>query len=133
MRVVEGTDTGQSRFLIGYFKSPRSRKSLVAIGMTPMETIVRGDPRRRLDRPPRHRPGGARQERRLHRARRQFRMENISNTRRIDKVFLRGQEVPRAAMAAKWQAQFGRQRVDAVGTGFSACAHPAPGIEPRAA
>jgi imidazolonepropionase-like amidohydrolase len=33
-------------------------------------------------------------------------LENISNTRRIDKVYLRGQEVPRAAMAAKWQAQF---------------------------
>ena len=35
-------------------------------------------------------------------------LENISNTRRIDRVFLRGQEVPRAAMAAKWQAQFGQ-------------------------
>jgi imidazolonepropionase-like amidohydrolase len=33
-------------------------------------------------------------------------LENISNTRRIDKVFLRGQEVPRAEMAAKWRAQF---------------------------
>jgi len=35
-------------------------------------------------------------------------LENISNTRRIDKVFLRGQEVPRAEMAAKWQEKFGR-------------------------
>jgi imidazolonepropionase-like amidohydrolase len=33
-------------------------------------------------------------------------LENISNTRRINKVYLRGQEVPRAAMRAKWQAQF---------------------------
>jgi imidazolonepropionase-like amidohydrolase len=33
-------------------------------------------------------------------------LESISNTRRIDKVYLRGQEVPRAALAAKWQAQF---------------------------
>jgi imidazolonepropionase-like amidohydrolase len=33
-------------------------------------------------------------------------LESISNTRRINKVFLRGQEVPRAGMAAKWQAQF---------------------------
>jgi imidazolonepropionase-like amidohydrolase len=33
-------------------------------------------------------------------------LENISNTRRINKVFLRGEEVPRAAMAAKWQEQF---------------------------
>ncbi len=35
-------------------------------------------------------------------------LENIANTRRINKVYLRGQEVPRAAMAAKWQAQFRR-------------------------
>jgi imidazolonepropionase-like amidohydrolase len=33
-------------------------------------------------------------------------LESISNTRRISKVYLRGQELPRAAMAAKWQAQF---------------------------
>ena len=35
-------------------------------------------------------------------------LENIANTRRISKVYLRGEEVPRAALAAKWQAQFGR-------------------------
>ena len=33
-------------------------------------------------------------------------LESISNTRRINKVYLRGQEVPRAAMAAKWQSEF---------------------------
>ena len=33
-------------------------------------------------------------------------LESISNTRRIDRVFLRGHEVPRAEMAAKWQALF---------------------------
>jgi imidazolonepropionase-like amidohydrolase len=33
-------------------------------------------------------------------------LDSISNTRRISKVYLRGEEVPRAAMAAKWQAQF---------------------------
>jgi imidazolonepropionase-like amidohydrolase len=33
-------------------------------------------------------------------------LESISNTRRINKVYLRGQEVPRAAMTAKWQSQF---------------------------
>jgi imidazolonepropionase-like amidohydrolase len=33
-------------------------------------------------------------------------LESIANTRRISKVYLRGQEVPRAALAAKWQAQF---------------------------
>jgi imidazolonepropionase-like amidohydrolase len=35
-------------------------------------------------------------------------LERIANSRRIDKVYLRGQEVPRAAMAAKWQSQFGQ-------------------------
>ena len=35
-------------------------------------------------------------------------LDSISNTRRINKVYLRGAEVPRAAMAAKWQSQFRR-------------------------
>ena len=35
-------------------------------------------------------------------------LENIANSRRINKVYLRGKELPRAAMAAKWQAQFRR-------------------------
>jgi len=34
-------------------------------------------------------------------------LDSISNTRRINRVYLRGQEVPRAAMKAKWQGQFG--------------------------
>ena len=33
-------------------------------------------------------------------------LENISNVRRINKVFLRGQEVDRAGLRAKWQAQW---------------------------
>jgi imidazolonepropionase-like amidohydrolase len=35
-------------------------------------------------------------------------LERISNTRKINKVFLRGVEVDRAAMRARWQA---RQKV----------------------
>ena len=31
-------------------------------------------------------------------------LDNISNTRKINKVFLRGNEVPRPALAAKWRA-----------------------------
>jgi imidazolonepropionase-like amidohydrolase len=30
-------------------------------------------------------------------------LDNIANTRRISKVYLRGAEVPRAKLAAKWQ------------------------------
>jgi imidazolonepropionase-like amidohydrolase len=104
MRVVDGTDTGQNRFLIGYFNHI-DLESMVAIGMTPMEAIVAATrdgaeiahldtglvaPGKNadfivLDANP---------------------LESISNTRRINAVYLRGQEVPRAAMAAKWQAQF---------------------------
>jgi imidazolonepropionase-like amidohydrolase len=35
-------------------------------------------------------------------------LDDITNTRQIAKVYLRGQELPRAAMAAKWQAEFGQ-------------------------
>jgi len=35
-------------------------------------------------------------------------LDNIANTRKINKVYLRGQEVPRATMMAKWQADLGR-------------------------
>ncbi len=106
MKVVMGTDTGQTRFLIGYFNH-MAIESYVAMGMTPTEAIVASTrdsaeiakvnsgmvaPGRSadftvLDANP---------------------LENIANTRRINKVYLRGQEVPRAAMAAKWQAQFRR-------------------------
>jgi imidazolonepropionase-like amidohydrolase len=104
IRVAEGTDTGQSRFLIGFFNH-LDLESMVAMGMTPSEAIVaatrdgaeighfnsglvaggRNADFIVLDANP---------------------LDNISNTRRIDKVFLRGEEVPRTELAAKWQAQF---------------------------
>ena len=33
-------------------------------------------------------------------------LENIANTRRINKVYLRGQEVDRAGLRARWQARW---------------------------
>ena len=33
-------------------------------------------------------------------------LENIANSRRINKVYLRGAEVDRAAMRAKWQKRW---------------------------
>ena len=33
-------------------------------------------------------------------------LDNIANVRRIDKVYLRGLEVDRAGLRAKWQGQF---------------------------
>ena len=35
-------------------------------------------------------------------------LENIANTRKIAKVYLRGQEVDRAGLRAKWQAQWSK-------------------------
>jgi imidazolonepropionase-like amidohydrolase len=36
-------------------------------------------------------------------------LENILNSRKINKVYLRGQEVDRAGLRAKWQARWNRQ------------------------
>ena len=36
-------------------------------------------------------------------------LENIANTRRINKVYHRGQEVDRAALRAKWRAEVSRK------------------------
>jgi len=33
-------------------------------------------------------------------------LDNVANARRIDKVYLRGQEVDRAGLRAKWQGQW---------------------------
>ena len=106
IRVVDGTDTGQNRFLIGYFNH-MDIESMVAMGMTPAEAIVAAT-----------RDGAeiAKLNTGLVAAGRSADfivldanpLESISNTRRINKVFLRGQEVPRAEMAAKWQGQFGQ-------------------------
>jgi hypothetical protein len=34
-------------------------------------------------------------------------LDDIANTRKIERVYLRGQEVPRAELKARWQAGFG--------------------------
>jgi imidazolonepropionase-like amidohydrolase len=104
IRVVGGTDTGQTRFFIGMFNH-LDLESMVAMGMTPSEAIVAAT-----------RDGaeiGGFNTGLLAAGRNADfivlnanPLDNIANTRRIERVFLRGEEVPRAAYAAKWQAGF---------------------------
>ena len=103
MHVVSGTDTGQNRFWIGYFTHV-DLESFVAFGMTPAEAIIAGT----RDAAPFAKvnagtvaPGKSADFIVLD----ANPLENITNTRRINKVYLRGQEVNRAALRAKWQEQ----------------------------
>ena len=104
MRIVSGTDTGQTRHLVGFF-SHLDLESQVAMGLTPSQVIVGAT---------RDAAGIAKVNSGLVAAGRNADfivldanpLDNIANTRRIQKVYLRGQEVPRAQLAAKWQAQF---------------------------
>ena len=104
MRIVSGTDTGQTRFWIGYFNH-LDLESMVAIGMTPAESIVAAT---------RDAAAIAKVNTGMVAAGRNADftvldanpLENISNTRRIDTVYLRGQAVDRAALKTRWQARF---------------------------
>jgi imidazolonepropionase-like amidohydrolase len=107
MKIVMGTDTGQSQFFIGW-RSQLELETWVWMGMTPSEAIVAATRDAAavgkfktgmvapgmnadfivLDANP---------------------LDDIANSRRIDKVFLRGTEVDRAALRAKWRKEWGNQ------------------------
>ena len=104
MKVVGGTDTGQTRHFMAFFNH-LDLESMVAMGMTPAEAIkaatsdgaAMGHFNTGLVAPGRNADFLVLDANPL---------DSISNTRKIDKVYLRGNEVPRAAYAAKWQAKF---------------------------
>jgi imidazolonepropionase-like amidohydrolase len=104
MKITLGSDTGQTRFFIGWM-GQLELENWVWMGLTPMEAIVsatrdsaemahlntgmiaagRNADFIVLDANP---------------------LDNIANSRRIDKVYLRGQEVDRPALKARWQARW---------------------------
>jgi len=104
MKVVGGTDTGQRRHLLA-FQNHLDLESMVAMGMTPGEAIkaatsdgaAAGHFNTGLVAPAKNADFIVLDANPL---------DNIANTRKINKVYLRGEEVPRAQYAAKWQAQF---------------------------
>jgi imidazolonepropionase-like amidohydrolase len=107
MKIVMGTDTGQSQFFIGW-RSQLELETWVWMGMTPSEAIVAATRDAAavghfntgliatgrtadfivLDANP---------------------LDDIANSRRINKVVLRGKEVDRAGLRAKWQKEWGNR------------------------
>jgi imidazolonepropionase-like amidohydrolase len=104
MRFVEGTDTGQTRFFIGYFNH-LDLETMVAMGLTPSQVIVAAT---RDSAQIAHVNSGlvAPGKNADFIVLNANPLDNIANTRRIDKVYLRGQEVDRAGLRAKWQTKW---------------------------
>jgi imidazolonepropionase-like amidohydrolase len=104
MKIVLGSDTGQTRFFIGWM-GQLEMENWVWMGLTPMEAIVAAT---------RDSAAAAHLNTGLITAGRSADfivldanpLDNIANSRKISKVFLRGQEVDRAGLRAKWQAAF---------------------------
>jgi imidazolonepropionase-like amidohydrolase len=104
MKIVLGSDTGQTRFFIGWM-GQLELESWVWMGLTPAQAIVAAT---RDSAEAAHLNTGMVAQGRSA----DFTvldanpLEDIANTRKINRVFLRGQEVDRAALRARWQAKW---------------------------
>src|SRR2546426_1100564 len=106
MKIVLGSDTGQSRFFIGWM-GQLEFENWVRMGLTPAEAIVAAT---------RDSAAAAHVNTGMVAAGKSADfivldanpLEDIANTRKINKVYLRGQEVDRARLRAKWQARWNR-------------------------
>jgi imidazolonepropionase-like amidohydrolase len=104
MKIVLGSDTGQTRFFIGWM-GQLEFENWVWMGLTPSEAIVAAT---RDSAEAAHLNTGLVAKGRNA----DFivldanPLDNIANSRKINKVFLRGEEVDRAGMRAKWQTRW---------------------------
>ena len=106
MKIVLGSDTGQTRFFIGWM-GQLEMENWVWMGLTPMDAIVAAT---RDSAEMAHMNTGmvAVGKNADFIVLNANPLDDIGNSRRIDKVYLRGQEVDRAGMRTKWQARWPR-------------------------
>ena len=106
MKITLGSDTGQTRFFIGWM-GQLEFENWVWMGLTPAEAIVAAT---RDSAEAAHLNTGMVAQGKSA----DFivldanPLENIANSRKINKVYLRGQEVDRASLKAKWQSRWKR-------------------------